>query len=142
MLTGKPVCKFVNSEEHEKQDPEGQDVVAGLIREGVQRSSVALNTAPITGDKICGGDEQKQREDDKLRSIYPTENRVELLESFVRVPGFKTDIEHAGLIDAAFALVTNAFKNGKIFFSEGTLPHRRFDRIEKFEDLGFRNRRI
>ena len=62
---------------------------------------------------------------------------IELLESLVRVPSFEADIEHAGLVDAAFTLIADSFKNGEIFFAEGAFPHRGLNRIEKFENFGF-----
>ena len=41
------------------------------------------------------------------------------------------------MVEAAFALVADAFEDGEIFFADGAFPHGGLDAVEKVENLGF-----
>ena len=46
------------------------------------------------------------------------------------------------MVQAAFALVADAFEDRQIFFTDRALPHGGLDAVEEFEDFGFAERRI
>src|ERR1700752_4412178 len=137
MFASKPMTKLMDPAEHEQQQPEGPDIVRALIGEGIKRRRVALHPAPVAGHKICRGDKKEDAKKHELSGVNPAEIRVEFREGFIRVPSSEADVQHAGLVDASFAFVTDAFEHSEIFFAEGAFPHGRLNRIEKFENLGF-----
>ncbi len=41
------------------------------------------------------------------------------------------------MIHAALAFIADTLEDGEVYFSHGTLPHRRLDPVEEFEHFGF-----
>ncbi len=137
MLAGEAVAEFVDAAEDHEENPEHPDVVGAFVGEIIEGGGVLLDARPIGGEQIAGGDENADGEDDEAGGEHPAEVGIDLGEGFVRVPGFEGHIEDAGLVDAAFALVADAFEDGEIFFADGAFPHGGLDAVEEFEDFGF-----
>ena len=143
MLAGEAVTEFVDSAEQRASGSRRPTYrKRSYRRKNIEQAVSLLHPGPIPRKKVHRGDEEKERENDEFAGVNPAQIGIYFREDLVRVPGFEADVEHAGLIDAAFAFVADAFEHGEIFFAERAFPHRRLDGIEKIEDFGFGDRGV